>query len=244
MTIFASAAAIGSSLLSSALGAGIVGGVGTGALGLSAGAIGAAGSALGAGVAGGALGAGVGAISAAAQGQDVGKGALMGGLTGAAGGGLVGGISGAAGGAAGGGAGGAAGGGAGGVGSTGTTVGTGGSALAPVAETGVPAAQMSTTVPGSVMPQTALDAAISGAPNAVTPMASSVLPAAPSAGGSMMPTLGQVGTGLQVVGKGAEMLAPKPPQGGPIRPAPVMAARNQIPYTKPMPRGMGRFGGM
>jgi hypothetical protein len=244
MTIFASAAAIGSSLLSSALGAGIVGGVGTGALGLSAGAIGAAGSALGAGVAGGALGAGVGAISAAAQGQDVGKGALMGGLTGAAGGGLVGGISGAAGGAAGGGAGGAAGGGAGGVGSTGTTVGTGGSALAPVAETGVPAAQMSTTVPGSVMPQTALDAAISGAPNAVTPMASSVLPAAPSAGGSMMPTLGQVGTGLQVVGKGAEMLAPKPPQGGPIKPAPVMPSRNQIPYTKPVPRGMGRFGGM
>ncbi len=236
MTIFASAAAIGSSLLSSALGAGIVGGVGTGALGLSAGAIGAAGSALGAGVAGGALGAGVGAISAAAQGQDVGKGALMGGLTGAAGGGLVGGISGAAGGAAGGGAG--------GVGSTGTTVGTGGSALAPVAETGVPAAQMSTTVPGSVMPQTALDAAISGAPNAVTPMASSVLPAAPSAGGSMMPTLGQVGTGLQVVGKGAEMLAPKPPQGGPIKPAPVMPSRNQIPYTKPVPRGMGRFGGM
>ena len=148
----------------------------------------------------------------------------------------MGGISGAAGGAAGGGAG--------GVGSTGTTVGTGGSALSPVAETGVPAAQMSTTVPGSVMPQTALDAAISGTPNAVTPMASSVLPAAPSAGGSMMPTLEQVGTGLQVVGKGAEMLAPKPPQGGPMKPAPVMAARNQIPYTKPIPRGMGRFGGM
>jgi hypothetical protein len=61
---------------------------------------------------------------------------------------------------------------------------------------------------------------------------------------SNIPTLGQIGTGLQVVGKGAEMLAPKPPQGGPNRPAPVMAARNQIPYTKPAPRGMGRFGGM
>jgi hypothetical protein len=65
-----------------------------------------------------------------------------------------------------------------------------------------------------------------------------------AAPGLTMPTLGQVGTGLQVAGQGADMLAPKPPQGGPIRPAPVMAARNQIPYTKPAPRGMGRFGGM
>lgn len=230
MSLIASAAAIGSSVLSTALGAGIVGGVGTGALGLSAGAIGAAGSAIGGGVAGGALGAGLGAISAAAQGGDVGNGALMGGVTGLAGGGIAGGLSGAAG--------------AGAAGAGGTTASNSSGLLSSGVADAAPAAQMSTIPGGAVLPANSVNAAISGAPSVVTPLSSAVVPAAPSIGGGLaIPTLDQVGTGLQVAGTASDMT--KPSQA-PVAPRPAVAPRavNQIPYQKPIIRGMGRFGGM
>jgi hypothetical protein len=154
----------------------------------------------------------------------------MGGVTGLAGGGIAGGLSGAAGA------------GAGGVG--GTTAGNSGGLLNSGVSNAAPAANMSTIPGGAVMPANTVNAAISGVPSTVTPMASAVVPAAPSIGGGLaMPTLDQIGTGLQVAGTAGDMTKPNQ---APVAPRPQVAPRptNQIPYQKPIIRGMGRFGGM